>query len=118
VTDAQRIWIWVGLIAATGLGIVIASAILGPRRSHPSKLDPYECGKPLFQDARERFPVHFYLMALAFILFDIEMLFLLPWALIHRQLGPDALWEVLLFIGILGVGYLYIWKRRVIDWDP
>jgi NADH-quinone oxidoreductase subunit A len=118
VSDAQAFGFWTALTVATGVAILVASLALGPRRRHASKLDPYECGVPLFQDARQRFSVQFYLMALAFLLFDIEIVFLLPWALVYRRLGAAGVWTILIFVGVLGVGYLYIWKRRVIDWDP
>lgn len=109
--------LWGALIVATGLGILGISALLGPRRRRAAKMDPYECGMPVLQDARERFPVRFYLMAIVFILFDIEMVFLLPWAILYRTLGWEGLVEALLFIAVLGLGFLYIWRRRVIDWD-
>ncbi len=117
VTDEQSIAIWALLVTATGVGMLVMAALLGPRRRRAVKFDPYECGMPLFQDARERFPVHFYLMAIVFILFDIEIVFLLPWAMLYRQLSWPGLIEALIFVVVLGFGYLYIWKRRVIDWD-
>lgn len=108
--------LWGALIVATGVAILILSALVGPRRSRPEKFDPYECGVPLLQDARERFSVHFYLMAILFILFDIEMVFLLPWALLHRTLGVAGFVEILVFMAVLGFGFVYIWRRGVLDW--
>src|SRR5512137_499949 len=117
VSDEMAVVLWALLVVATGVGILLASALLGPRRRRGVKLDPYECGVPLFQDARDRFPVRFYLMAIVFILFDIEIVFLLPWAILFRQLGSAGLADVLIFVAVLGVGYVYIWKKGVIDWE-
>jgi NADH-quinone oxidoreductase subunit A len=116
-SDEKAILVWSVLVLATGVGILVLSALFGPRRKRPTKMDPYECGVPIFQDARERFPIRFYLMAIVFILFDIEVVFILPWAMMYRQLGVAGLVEVLVFIAVLGAGYIYIWKRRVIDWE-
>jgi NADH-quinone oxidoreductase subunit A len=116
VSDAWAIVTWSLLVFLTGTGIVLVSSLLGPRRTHTAKQGPYECGVPLFQDARNRFPVRFYLMAIVFILFDIEIVFLLPWAMLFRELGIAGLVDVLLFIAVLGAGYVYIWKKGVIDW--
>jgi NADH-quinone oxidoreductase subunit A len=109
--------LWIALIAATGIGMLAASVLCGPRRRRAAKLDPYECGVPLFQDSRERFPVRFYLMAIVFILFDVETVFLLPWAVRYQALGVAGLVEILLFMGVLGVGYVYLWRRGVLDWE-
>ncbi len=116
-SDEMAIVVWGAIVAATGVGMLVLKMLLGPRRRRAAKFSPYECGMPLFQDARERFPVHFYLMAIVFILFDLEIVFLLPWALLYRQLALPGLIEVLVFIGVLGVGYVYIWKRKIIDWE-
>jgi NADH-quinone oxidoreductase subunit A len=116
-SDEKAVALWALLVMLTGGGIILASALLGPRRRRGAKLDPYECGVPLFQDARDRFPVRFYLMAIVFILFDIEIVFLLPWAILFRQLGAAGLLDVLVFVAVLGVGYVYIWKKGVIDWE-
>lgn len=116
-SDETAVVIWSGLILATGLGLLVLSALCGPRRRRTAKLDPYECGSPPFQDARERFSVRFYLMALVFILFDVETVFLLPWAIHYRALGARGLLEILVFIGVLAVGFLYVWRRGVIDWE-
>ena len=82
------------------------------------KQEPYECGvPPLMDGARGRFSVRFYLVAILFILFDIETVFLIPWAVTYKDLGVAAFVEVLVFIGVLIVGYLYVWKRRALEWD-
>ena len=114
-------WLNVAIYAAViiGLGITIlgASHFLGPRRDHPGKLDPYECGVPPLSSARNRFSVHFNLVAIFFILFDIEMVFMIPYAVIHKSLGAAGLVEMLIFVAVLGYGLAYLWKRKALEWD-
>lgn len=109
--------IYAGLVAGLGLFIVGLSSLLGPRRPHPGKLDPYECGVPLLAPSRERISVHFYLVAIFFILFDIETVFMIPYAVLHRELGTAGLVEAGLFAGVLFYGLFYLWRRRAIEWE-
>ena len=109
--------VFAALVIGMGLFIVILSSLLGPRRQKPGKFDPYECGKPLLSSSRERFSVHFYLVAILFILFDIETVFMIPYAVLHRKLGVAGLVEVAIFVAVLGYGLVYLWKRRAIEWD-
>jgi NADH-quinone oxidoreductase subunit A len=117
VSDILSLGVWAALVVALGLSILLLSALLGPRRRRSAKYETYECGVPLFQDARQRFPARFYLMAIVFLLFDIEVVFLLPWVLLYRTLAVEGLVEILVFMAVLGIGYVYVWKRRVIDWE-
>ena len=97
-----------------------ASHLLSTFRRTPAKIAPYESGMPVLGDARERFSVKFYLVAMLFIIFDIETVFMLPWAVAYRQFGDIAgllVIEMFLFIAILAVGYVYIWKRGALQWD-
>jgi NADH-quinone oxidoreductase subunit A len=107
------------LVALTGLALLSLPRLLGPHRRtpQPAKESPYECGVPLLGEARQRFSVKFYLVALLFVLFDIEAVFLFPWAVIYRGLGLYGLIEMLVFVGLLFVGYLYAWKRGGLDWE-
>ncbi|MDQ7989205.1 MAG: NADH-quinone oxidoreductase subunit A [Candidatus Dactylopiibacterium sp.] len=115
------------LFIAVGLGIGIAPMILGrliaPHKPDPEKLSPYECGFEPFDEARMRFDVRYYLIAILFILFDLEVAFLLPWASIVRELaGNEAVrlfgfYEMFVFLGILVIGYVYVWKKGALDWD-
>jgi NADH-quinone oxidoreductase subunit A len=106
------------LLAIAFAGVTIGvSTIIVPRRRNPIKMSPYECGVEPVGNARERFSIKFYLVAVLFILFDIEAVFLYPWAVAFRQLGLYGLIEMLLFIVILLVGYLYVFKKRAFDWD-
>jgi len=107
------------LILAIGfaVGTIAASSLIVPRRSNRVKMSPYECGVDPVGSARERFSVKFYLVAVLFILFDIEAVFLYPWAVAFRQLGLYGLIEMGLFIVVLLVGYLYALKKRALDWN-
>ena len=100
-----------------GAGTIALSTIIVPRRRNPVKDAPYECGVDPVGDARARFSVKFYLVAVLFILFDIEAVFLYPWAVAFKQLGAHGLIEMLLFILILLVGYLYLIKKQALEWD-
>ncbi|MBC8104566.1 MAG: NADH-quinone oxidoreductase subunit A [Cytophagales bacterium] len=96
------------------------SRILGPQRPTPQKLAPYECGVTPIGSARERFPIKFYLIAMLFIVFDIETVFLYPWAATFRHSGGMMLFnlfEMAVFVGILLVGYVYVWRRGAFEWD-
>ena len=97
--------------------IVTLSWLLGYRKPTRAKLSPYECGMAPVGDARERFSVKFYLVAMLFILFDVEAVFLYPWAIILRELKMFGFWEMLVYIIIVLVGFFYIWKKGVIDWN-
>lgn len=114
---------YIPILALMVLSVVIAGAMvglsrfLGPQKPDPKKLAPYECGMSPIGGARVRFSVKFYLIAMLFILFDIEAIFLYPWAVVHRHLGWFSLIEMAIFMAILAVGYIYIWKRGGFEWD-
>src|SRR6202142_2392779 len=97
--------------------IVLLSRLIGYRRPTRAKLSPYEWGMAPVGDARQRFSVKFYLVAMLFILFDVEAVFLYPWAIIFKDLKMFGFWEMLVYIGIVLAGYWYIWKKGVIDWN-
>jgi NADH-quinone oxidoreductase subunit A len=109
--------IYGGLALVVGGILVGASRLLGPRSRLAEKETTYECGAPLLGSARERFSVKFYLVAILFVLFDIETIFLVPWAVIYRKLGMYGMVEMLVFMGLLVLGYFYAWKRGGLDWD-
>ena len=109
--------IFLGIGAVIGVAFLAAAAVLAPNAPDPEKLSAYECGFNPFDDARMQFDVRFYLVAILFILFDIETVFLVPWAVTFRSLGVAAFVEVLVFVGILIAGYVYVWKRRALEWD-
>ena len=111
--------ILVHLVFAAGLsaGIIILSTIFGERKPNLNKLGAYECGIVPTGDAREPFAVKFYLVAMLFILFDVEAVFFFPWAVIFRELGWFGFFEMLLYILILLAGYIYLWKKGALDWS-
>ena len=101
---------------ALAAAIVLLSRIFGYRKPTLAKLSPYECGMVPVGDARGRFSVKFYLVAMLFIIFDVEAVFLYPWAVILRELKMFGFWEMLVYIGIVLVGFFYVWKKGVLDW--
>ena len=107
------------LIVATGIGIalIVIGNVLGPRRPNPEKLSPYECGFPAFEDARMRFDVRYYLVAILFIVFDLEIAFVFPWATVFGELGLFGLVEMAIFIGLLLIGFIYVWKKGALEWE-
>ena len=107
-----------GLVGAFGVLSLAASRLLRPRRPTPAKLSPYECGiEPEGIPRAERFPVKFYVVAMLFIIFDVETIFLFPWAISVRQLGLFGLIEMAVFIAIVFVAYVYVWKKGGFDWE-
>ena len=108
------------LVLAVIFGVLsaLASRLLAPRRPTLAKSAPYECGIVPRKDPPERFPVRFYLVAMIFIIFDIEIIFLYPWAVIYRGLGPFGLWEMALFAGAVFVSFLYLISNGALDWGP
>jgi len=116
---AEYLPILVLVILASGLGVLVlgVASFLGPRHAHSRRMLPYESGIVSQASARIRFPVKFYLIAMLFIVFDIEAIFFYPWAVTFRQLGVFGFVEMLLFIAILLVGYFYILKKGALEWE-
>src|SRR5512140_292386 len=108
------LFIVVGLLV--GVGPVVLGSLLGPHRPDPEKLSPYECGFEAFEDARMKFDVRYYLVAILFILFDLEIAFLFPWAVVLDAIGTFGLVSMLVFIAILVVGFVYEWKKGALEW--
>jgi NADH-quinone oxidoreductase subunit A len=113
------------ILGALGIagGMVVASYFVGRHRNYRVKLDPYECGMDPVGDARGRFSVRFYMVAMLFILFDVEAVFLLPWAVIFRRLPAITgspmfgFWEMLVYLGFVAVGLFYVWKKGILNWS-
>ena len=107
------------LIVVTGFALVsvIGSFVLGMRKPTPEKRAPYECGMQPVGNARERFSVKFYLVAMLFLLFDIEAVFLFPWAVVYRDLKLFGFFEMLLFMATVFAGYIYVWKKGALEWE-
>ncbi len=106
-----------GIAIAFAVGATVASHLVGPRKSSAVKLAPYECGMPLLSSAQDRFSIKFYIIAMLFILFDIEAVFLYPWAVMYKRLGIFGFVEMGVFIIILLVGYVYVWKKGALEWE-
>ena len=111
------ILILLGISLLNAVGMVAVSHLVSPFRPTPAKLDPYESGMIPLGNTRERFSVKFYMIAILFIVFDIEAVFLIPWAVWFRRLGWFGLTEMLVFIAVLLVGFIYVWKKGALEWD-
>ena len=116
-TDLVGFMVFATVAIIVGLALLLLSELLGPRRRDSEKEGIYECGVPLLDSAREPFTVKFYLVAILFILFDIETVFLLPYAVVYQQLGVLGLVEMGVFIFVLAGGLVYLWKRGALEWD-
>lgn len=105
------------------LGVVFAAApmalsmLVGPSKPDPEKLSPYECGFEAFEDSRMKFDVRFYLVAILFIIFDLEIAFLFPWAVVLEDISWFGFWAMVVFLGILVIGFLYEWKKGALEWE-
>jgi NADH-quinone oxidoreductase subunit A len=97
--------------------LLLVSQKVGPKTLNPAKAEPFESGNPPKGDARARFSVRFYLVAMLFLIFDLEVVFLYPWAIYFRQLGIFGLVQMAVFLGILTIGYIYVWKKGALEWD-
>ena len=111
------ILIFLGLAAVLGMALFAVGWILGPRRPDAEKLSPYECGFEAFEDSRMRFDVRYYLVAIIFIVFDLEIAFLFPWAVALRKIGAFGLIAMGVFLAILVVGFIYEWRKGALEWD-
>ena len=111
--------ILVFIVIGLGLGVVLmcVSALLSKRKPYKDKNAPYECGFPEFGSARVPFDVRFYLVAILFIIFDLETAFFFPWALTLRKTGAFGFWAMMVFLFLLGVGFILEWKRKALDWE-
>lgn len=109
------VFIVIGLIF--GVVPLLIGRLLGPRKPDPEKNSPYECGFPPFDDARLPFDVRFYLVAILFILFDLETAFLFPWAVVIHHIGHAGFWAMLIFLAILLLGFVYEWKKGALEWE-
>ncbi|WP_341366728.1 NADH-quinone oxidoreductase subunit A [Yoonia sp. BS5-3] len=111
------IMIFLGLAIALGLILILAAAIVAVRNPDPEKVSAYECGFNAFDDARMKFDVRFYLVAILFIIFDLEVAFLFPWAVAFADISLTAFWSMMLFLAILTIGFAYEWKKGALEWE-
>ena len=116
-TEYIALLMLMGLVVGNAVGMLVVSHFLSAQRPTKIKSQPYESGIPALGGTRERFSVKFYLVAMLFIVFDIETVFMIPWGVSFRQLGLFGLIEMLVFVLILLVGFVYVWKRGALEWD-
>jgi NADH-quinone oxidoreductase subunit A len=113
--------IFLGVAAALGILFIVLGAALGPKAPDAEKLSSYECGFNAFDDARMKFDVRFYLVSILFIIFDLEVAFLFPWAValmkLPQAMGQFAFWSMMSFLGVLTVGFIYEWKKGALEWE-
>ena len=111
------ILIFLGIALGLGLVLLLAAAVIAVRNPDPEKVSAYECGFNAFDDARMKFDVRFYLVAILFIIFDLEIAFLFPWAISLGKIGALGFWSMMIFLFILTIGFIYEWKKGALDWD-
>jgi NADH-quinone oxidoreductase subunit A len=109
--------IFIGVATVLGSALLIAPFIVAFQQPDPEKLSAYECGFNAFDDARMKFDVRYYLVAILFIIFDLEVSFLFPWAVAFGRLGAFGFWSMMLFLAVLTVGFIYEWKKGALEWD-
>ena len=109
--------IFIAVAAGIGLALMIAPFIIAYRRPDPEKLSAYECGFNAFDDARMKFDIRFYLVSILFIIFDLEVAFLFPWAVSLKEMGWFGFWSMMVFLGVLTIGFIYEWKKGALEWN-
>ncbi len=109
--------VFIGVALAIGGALLVAPFIVAYKQPDVEKLSAYECGFAAFDDARMKFDVRFYLVAILFIIFDLEVAFLFPWAVAFKSIGWFGFWSMMVFLGVLTVGFIYEWKKGALEWD-
>ena len=115
--DYLPLVVFIGLSLVIGLALLVAPFIVAFSRPDAEKLSAYECGFDAFDDARMKFDVRFYLVSILFIIFDLEVAFLFPWAVAFKEVGLFGFWSMMLFLGVLTIGFIYEWKKGALEWD-
>tara|TARA_B100000959_G_C14490331_1_gene422947 strand:+ start:127 stop:495 length:369 start_codon:yes stop_codon:yes gene_type:complete len=115
--DYLSIIIFLFIAIILSVGFIVLNFFLSPKNPDPEKLSAYECGFDAFTDSRIEFDIRFYLVAILFIIFDLEIAFLFPWALSLGNIGSLGFWSMMIFLAILTVGFIYEWKKGALDWD-
>ena len=115
--DYLPIVIFIGVALAIGGALMIAPFLIAVRNPDPEKVSAYECGFNAFDDARMKFDVRFYLVSILFIIFDLEVAFLFPWAVAFKEIGALGFWSMMAFLGVLTVGFIYEWQKGALEWD-
>lgn len=115
--DYLPIMILLAVAIGLGLVLILAAAVIAVRNPDPEKVSAYECGFNAFDDARMKFDVRFYLVSILFIIFDLEVAFLFPWAVAFSDIGMAAFWSMMLFLAVLAIGFAYEWKKGALEWE-
>lgn len=111
------ILVFLGVALGLGLVLMLSAVIVAVRNPDPEKVSAYECGFNAFDDARMKFDVRFYLVSILFIIFDLEVAFLFPWAIAFKDLGDFGFWSMMIFLGVLTIGFAYEWKKGALEWE-
>ena len=117
ISDYLPLVIFIGIATVIGLALLVAPFLLAYKSPDPEKLSAYECGFNALDDARMKFDVRFYLVSLLFIIFDLEVAFLFPWAVAFKEAGAFGFWAMMMFLGVLTIGFVYEWKKGALEWD-
>ena len=115
--DYLPLVVFIAVAIGLSLALLVAPFLVAYKAPDPEKLSAYECGFNAFDDARMKFDVRFYLVAILFIIFDLEVTFLFPWAVVYGQLGVYGFWSMMVFLGVLTIGFAYEWKKGALEWD-
>jgi NADH-quinone oxidoreductase subunit A len=115
--DYLPLVVFLAVAIGLSLALLVVPFLVAYKNPDPEKLSAYECGFNAFDDARMKFDVRFYLVAILFIIFDLEVSFLFPWAVAFGRLGPYGFWSMMVFLGILTVGFIYEWRKGALEWD-
>ncbi len=111
------ILLFIGIAGGLSVVLMVVPLIVAPSKPDPEKLSAYECGFPAFDDSRMKFDVRFYLVSILFIIFDLEVAFLFPWAISLGSIGMFGFWSMVVFLGVLTVGFIYEWKKGALEWE-
>jgi NADH-quinone oxidoreductase subunit A len=109
--------VFIGVALFIGLALIVAPFVVAPSNPDPEKVSAYECGFNAFDDARMKFDVRFYLVSILFIIFDLEVAFLFPWAAAFKEVGAFGFWSMMVFLAVLTIGFIYEWKKGALEWD-
>ena len=109
--------VFMGVALVIGLALMVAPFLVAVRNPDPEKVSAYECGFNAFDDARMKFDVRFYLVSILFIIFDLEVAFLFPWAVAFKEAGAFGFWSMMVFLSVLTVGFIYEWKKGALEWE-
>lgn len=117
IQDYLPVVIFIGLAGVIGFALLVSSMVIGVSKPDPEKVAAYECGFPAFDDTRMTFDVRFSLVAILFIIFDLEIAFLFPWAVVLGDIGALGFWSMMVFLGILTIGFAYEWRKGALEWN-